>query len=84
MSVLLAKTFPSFHFEGDDLVTLNMVDDLRFYDGFHIFPDGKGIAMRKKYFAELDFIAGIARDTGNKQSLVFLDFELLSGYFHNC
>ena len=28
MTVFLTKTFPSFHFEGDYLVTLHMTDDL--------------------------------------------------------
>ena len=84
MTVFLAETFPSFHFEGDYLVTLHVIDDLRFDDGLHIFADGQGVAMRQEDLAKLDFITGIARDAGDVQSLIFLDFELLSGYFHNC
>ena len=42
------------------------------------------VVCDKKHFAELDLITGIARDTGDVQSLVFLDFELLTGYFHYC
>jgi hypothetical protein len=61
-----------------------VIDDLRFDDGLYIFADGQGVAMRQQDFAELDFITGVARDTGDVQSLIFLDFELLSGYFHNC
>jgi len=84
MTVFLAEAFPSFHFEGDDLVTLYVVDDLGLDDSLYIFAYRQLIAMRKKDFTELDFITGVARDTGNVQSLVLLDFELLSGYFHDC
>lgn len=84
MTVLLAKTFPSFHLEGDDLVALDVVDDLSLDDGFYIFAHSQFVAMREKDFTELNFITGVTRDTGNVQSLVLLDFELLSGYFHDC
>jgi hypothetical protein len=84
MTVFLAKTLPSFHFEGNDFVTLYVVDDLGLDKGLYIFANGQAVAMRQKDFTELDFIAGVARDAGNVQSLVLLDFELLSGYFHNC
>jgi hypothetical protein len=40
--------------------------------------------MRKEDFSELNFIAGVACDPGNVQSLVFLDLKLLTGYFHYC
>jgi len=40
--------------------------------------------MAEKDFGELDFVTGVARDTGNIQSLILLDLELLPGYFHNC
>ena len=84
VTVLLAKTFPSFHFEGDDFITLYVVDDLGLDNGLYIFANGQGVAMRQKDFTELNFITGVARDTGNEQSLIFLDLELLSGYFHDC
>src|ERR1700744_6570663 len=84
LTVFLAKAFPSFHFEGDDLVTLYVVDDLGLDDSLDIFTHQEGVAMRQKDFTELNFITGVARDTGNVQGLVLLDFKLLSGYFHNC
>jgi hypothetical protein len=40
--------------------------------------------MRKKYFAEFHLITGVARNPGDVQCLVFLDFELLTGYFYDC
>lgn len=84
MTVFLAETFPSFHFKGNNLVTLYVVDDLRLDNGLDSCTNGQRIAMRQKDFTELNFITGVARDTGNVQSLVLLDFELLSGYFHDC
>lgn len=84
MTVFLAETFSSFHFEGNHLVTLYVVDDLGLDNGLDVFTNGQGVAMRQKDFTELNFITGVARDTGNVQSLVLLDFELLSGYFHDC
>ena len=84
MTVFLTETFPSFHFEGNNLITLYVVDDLGLDDGLYIFANGQGVAMRQKDFTELNFITGVARDTGNVQGLVLLDFKLLSGYFHYC
>ena len=65
MTVLLAEAFPSFHFEGDDLVTFYLIEDLGFDNGFNIFTDGEIVTMRKEYFAELDLITGIARNAGD-------------------
>lgn len=85
MTVLLAEALPSFHFEGDDLVSFHLIYDLGFDNGFNILANGQFVvAMREEYFTELDFVTGIARDTGDEQSLIFLDFELLAGYFHDC
>jgi hypothetical protein len=84
MTVFLAETFPSFHFEGNHFVSLHMVDDLGLDNGLYIFTNGQGVAMGQKDFTELNFITGVTRDAGNVQSLVLLDFELLSGYFNDC
>ena len=85
MTVFLTKTFPSFHFEGDHLVALYMTDDLSLDNSLDIGAYGKLIAtVGEKDFSELNFIAGIAREPGNIQSLVLLDLELLAGYFYNC
>ena len=40
MTMFLAETFPSFHFEGDDLVTLHVVENLGLDDGLDIFTYG--------------------------------------------
>ena len=40
--------------------------------------------MGEKDFSELNFIAGIACEAGDIQSLVFLDLKLLTCYFHYC
>src|ERR1700722_17752207 len=84
MTVFLAETFPSFHFEGDHLITLYMTDDFSFDNSFDVLSYGKRIAMRKEDFAEHNFIAGVACEPGNIQGLVFLDLKLLTGYFHYC
>jgi hypothetical protein len=84
MTVFLAETFPSFHFEGDHLITLYMTDDFSFDNSLDVFSYGKLVAMGQKDFSELNFVAGIACDPGNVQSLVFLDLKLLTGYFHYC
>ena len=84
MTMLLPETLPSFHFEGDHLVTLNMVQDLSLDHSLYILPGSKLVAIGKKNFSKLDLVTGIARDMGNVQSLILLDLELLTGYFHNC
>jgi len=84
MTMLLPETLPSFHLEGDHLVTLDMVQDLSLDHSLYIFPRSEGIASGKKNFSKLDLVTGIARDAGNIQSLILLDLELLTGYFHNC
>jgi hypothetical protein len=85
MPVLLAKAFSPFHFKGDYLITLYVIDDLSFDDSLYIFSHGQIIvAMRQEDLCELHFITGIASDPGDVQSLVFLDLKLLAGYFHNC
>ena len=83
--MLLPETLPSFHFEGDDLVSLNMIQDLGLDHSLHILTRGQlVVSMAKKYFSKLDLVTGVARDTRNIQSLILLDLELLTGYFHNC
>ena len=84
MTVFLAETFPSFHFEGDHFITLYMTDDFSFDNSLNVFSYGKLVAMRQEDFSELNFIAGITCDPGDVQSLVFLDLKLLTGYFHYC
>ena len=84
MTMLLPETFPSFHLERDHLVPLNMIQDLSLDHSLHIFPGGKLVAIGEKYFSKLDLVTGIARDPRNIQSLILLDLELLTGYFHNC
>ena len=85
MTMLLAETLPSLHLEGDHLVTLNMIQDLGLDHSLHILARGQlVVTMAKKYFSKLDLVTGVTRDTGNIQSLILLDLELLPGYFHNC
>ncbi len=84
MTMLLTKALPSFHLKGNHFVALYVVDDLSLNDGLHIFSNDQVIAMRKQDLTEFNLIAGVARDTGNEQSLIFLDLELLSGYFNDC
>jgi hypothetical protein len=84
MTMLLPEALPSFHLKGDDLVTLNMIQDLGFDDSLHVFANGQRVAIAEKDFTELDLITGIAGDARNEQGLILLDLELLPGYFHNC
>ena len=85
MSVFLAKAFPSFHLKGDHFVTLNVIDDLSLDNSLDVVADGQLIvAVRKKDLGELDLVTGITGDPGDVQGLVFLDLELLAGYFHYC
>ena len=37
MTVFLAETFSSFHFEGDHLITLHMTDDFSFDNSLDVF-----------------------------------------------
>jgi hypothetical protein len=85
MTMFLAKAFSPFHLKGDHLVTLNVIDDLSFDDSLDIFPDGQFVvAVGQEDLSKLHFIAGVASDPGDVQSLVFLDLKLLTGYFHYC
>jgi hypothetical protein len=85
MAVFLAKAFSPFHFKGDYFITLNVIDDLGFDNSLDIFSYGQlVVTVCQEDFGELHFITGFAGDPGNVQSLVFLDLELLAGYFHNC
>jgi hypothetical protein len=85
MTVFLAKAFSPFHLKGDYLITLNMIDDLSFDNSLDIFTYGQTVfTVCEEDFSELHFITGVASDPGDVQGLVFLDFELLTGYFHDC
>jgi hypothetical protein len=85
MAVFLAEAFPSFHFEGDDFVALNVTNDLGFDNSFHVFSDGeRTVTGSQEYITKFDLITSVARDTGDVQSLVFLDLKLHAGYFHYC
>ncbi len=84
MTVLLAEALPSFHLKGDYLVALQVLDDLSLDNGSHIFSKSQLVAMRKQDLTEFNLITGVALDTGNEQSLIFLDLKLLSGYFNDC
>lgn len=84
MTMLLPETLPSFHLKSDHLVTLNMIQDLSLDHSLYIFTGSKLITIGKKNLSKLDLVAGVARNTGNVQSLILLDLELLTGYFHNC
>ena len=40
MTMFLTKALPSFHFEGNDLVTLHMSDDFSLDNSLYIFSNG--------------------------------------------
>ena|SRR5579871_2208048 len=84
MTMLLTEALPSFHFEGDHLVTLDMIDDLGLDDGLDILSNRQRVAISQEHFAKLNLVTGVTRDTGNIQSLVLLNLELLPGYFYDC
>lgn len=85
MTMFLAKSFSSFHFEGDDLVTLNMTDDLGLDDCLHDLTYGEGaVSVNEEDVSEFHFVTCIACNAGNVQCLVLLDFKLLAGDFYNC
>ena len=85
MPVLFAKSFSSFHFEGDDLVTLNVTYDLCLDSGLYVLAYGQGaVCIHEENFSEFHFVTCIACNAGNVQCLVLLDFELLAGDFYNC
>jgi|GEM_PF-1523135 len=85
MTVFLAESLSSFHFEGDDLVTLYVTYDLSLDGGFYVLAYGQGaVCVYKKYFCEFNLVTCIACNAGNVQSLILLDLELLTGDFYNC
>jgi len=85
MTVFFAEAFPSFHFEGDDFVALDMTNDLGLDNSCHVFSDGeRTVTGCEENITKFDLITSVARDTGNVQSLVFLDLKLHAGYFHYC
>lgn len=81
MTFLLAEAFPSFVFEGDHGITLDLVNDLSLYFGFHIRTHGDGTIVQEQDI-QFHFIAGIAFQAGNIQGLVFFHFILLTRYFY--
>ena len=85
MTVLFAESLSSFHFEGDDLVTLYVTYDLSLNGGFYVLAYGQGaVCVYKKNFCEFNLVTCIACNAGNVQSLILLDLELLTGDFYNC
>ena len=85
MTVFLAKPFSSFHFEGDDLVTLYVTYDLCLDGGFYVLAYGEcAVCVYEENFSEFHFVTCIACNAGNVQSLILLDLELLAGDFYNC
>ena len=85
MPVFLTKSFSPLHLEGNDLIALHVFNDLSLDNGLYIFSCGQlVVAVCEKYFAELHLVTGIARNPGDVQRLVFLDFELLAGYLYDC
>jgi len=85
MAVFLAEAFPSFHFEGDDFVALDVTNDLGLNNSRHVFTDGeRTVTGSQENVTKFNFVTDVARDTGDVQSLVFLDLKLHTGYFHYC
>lgn len=85
MAVLLPEAFPALHLKRNHFVSLNMINDLCFNGSFYILACRQlAIQAGQQYIAEIYFITSIARYAGYVQSLVFLNPELLTGYFYNC
>ena len=85
MAVFLPETFPALHLKRNHFVSLHMIDDLCLHCGFHIFSGSElAIEVGQQHIAEINFVTGIALHVGNIQCLVFLNPELLTGYFYNC
>ena len=85
MTMFLTESFSSFHFEGNHFVAFYLIDDLRLDGSFNVFTDGQfAVGVYQEDFSELYFVSGITRYVGDIQCLIFLDLELLAGYFYNC
>src|SRR5689334_21657473 len=85
MTMLLAKAFSSFHFEGDDLVTLYVTNDLSLDGGLYVLTyRQRTVCIYEENFSKFHFVTCIACNAGDVQCLVFLDLELLAGDFYNC
>lgn len=85
MTMFLAETFSSFHFEGNYLIALYLTKDFGLDSSLDVFTYGQFIvAVRQQDFSELYFITGVPCQFGNIQSLVLLNLKLLAGYFYNC
>src|SRR5882757_2156810 len=85
MTVFFTKAFSSFHLKGDDLVTLYVTDDLRLDGGLYVLAYGqRAVSIHEENFSEFYFITCVACNAGDVQCLVFLDLELLAGYFYYC
>lgn len=85
VTMFLAETLPSFHFEGDHLVTLHLSEDLGLDGGLDIFAYRQfTVGVGQQDFCKFELISCISCYPGNVQCLVFLDLELLAGYFYYC
>jgi hypothetical protein len=85
MTMFFAEAFPSFHFKGNYLVAFNLVNDLGLDSSLQILADREFFAgVYQQYFCKFYLIACAASDMRNVQCLVFLDPELLTGYFYDC
>ena len=85
MTMFLTESFSSFHFEGDNLITLYLTKNFGLDGSFDIAADRQFVvAIRQQDFSEFYFITGVPCQFGNIQGLVLLDPKLLAGYFYNC
>jgi hypothetical protein len=85
MTMFLTKAFPSFHFKGNYLIAFHLVDDLGFDGGLYVCTYRQFVVgIYQEHFSEFQFIACLPFNMRNLQCLVFLDLELLTGYFYNC
>jgi len=84
VALLLVKAFPSFLLIGYDGVAFYLVNDLNLHFCFHCVTDGQFAIRINKEHIEGYRIAGFSLNMGDVQSLIFLYFELLSGYFYYC
>ena len=83
--MLLPEPLPALHLKCNHFVSLNMVNDLSLYSGFYIAACRQfAIQVGQQHITEINFITSITSYAGYIQCLVFLDPELLTGYFYNC
>ena len=84
MTFLFVKSFSSFLFVSDHSITFYVIHDFCFYFCFHIRTcRGFAVSICHQHF-QFYFITSFTGNMRHIQSLVFFDFELLSGYFNYC